>query len=475
MASSRKPARTDPSALLIDKVAQRVAACAAFVVSGGAPTVAVALSGGRDSAALLHAAAAWRDVAGAPVRLVALHVHHGLQADADAWEAACARMAAAVGAEFHVRRVRVSADAGCGIEEAAREARYAALDALCAEAGATLLLTAHHLDDQAETVLLQLLRGAGLDGLSAMPMARQRRVTLLRPWLDVPRSDIDAYARAHALAWVEDPSNDDARYARNALRPLLAGMAGHFPAYRASLARSAAHLAEAAALIEEVAQADLARIAPAGALALADLATLSGPRQRAVLRAWLAGAGLRAASSRRLEDLRTQLLSARADGALCVRLSGAHVRRYRGQAWIEVAGQPEAGPAACPIAVAQFDPAQPEVQRVDVAEWGGALVFSPAQAEGIDARILRAPLSLTARRGGERIVLRPGGPSRALKQAYQEAGIPAWARARLPLLYAGDRLVFAAGLGLDRSAVATGPGWRIAWLPAGGDDALSAS
>ncbi|AXV81941.1 tRNA lysidine(34) synthetase TilS [Ralstonia solanacearum] len=474
MASSRKPARTDPSALLIDKVAQRVAACAAFVVSGGAPTVAVALSGGRDSAALLHAAAAWRDVAGAPVRLVALHVHHGLQADADAWEVACARMAAAVGAEFHVRRVRVSADAGRGIEEAAREARYAALDALCAEAGATLLLTAHHLDDQAETVLLQLLRGAGLDGLSAMPMARQRRVTLLRPWLDVPRSDIDAYARAHALAWVEDPSNDDARYARNALRPLLAGMAGHFPAYRASLARSAAHLAEAAALIEEVAQADLARIAPAGALALADLATLSGPRQRAVLRAWLAGAGLRAASSRRLEDLRTQLLSARADGALCVRLSGAHVRRYRGQAWIEVAGQPEAGPAACPIAVAQFDPAQLEVQRVDVAEWGGALVFSPAQAEGIDARILQAPLSLTARRGGERIVLRPGGPSRALKQAYQEAGIPAWARARLPLLYAGDRLVFAAGLGLDRSAVATGPGWRIAWLPAGAD-ALSAS
>lgn len=468
MASSRKPARTDPSALLVDKVAQRVAACAAFVVSGGVPAVAVALSGGRDSAALLHAAAAWRDVAGAPVRLVALHVHHGLQADADAWEAACARMAAAVGAEFHVRRVRVSADAGRGIEEAAREARYAALDALCAEAGATLLLTAHHLDDQAETVLLQLLRGAGLDGLSAMPMARQRRVTLLRPWLDVPRSDIDAYARAHALAWVEDPSNDDARYARNALRPLLAGMAGHFPAYRASLARSAAHLAEAAALIEEVAQADLARIAPAGALALADLATLSGPRQRAVLRAWLAGAGLlRAVSSRRLEDLRTQLLSARADGALCVRLPGAHVRRYRGQAWIEVAGQPGAGPAACPIAVAQFDPTQPEVQRVDVAEWGGALVFSPAQAEGIDARVLQAPLSLTARRGGERIVLRPGGPSRALKQAYQEAGIPAWARARLPLLYAGARLVFAAGLGLDRSAVATGHGWRIAWLPAG--------
>ncbi|MHA6882979.1 tRNA lysidine(34) synthetase TilS [Ralstonia pseudosolanacearum] len=460
--------------LLVDKVAQRVAACAAFVVSGGAPTVAVALSGGRDSAALLHAAAAWRDAAGVPVRLVALHIHHGLQVDADAWEAACARMAAAAGAAFRVRRVRVSADAGRGVEEAAREARYIALDALCAETGATLLLTAHHLDDQAETVLLQLLRGAGLDGLSAMPMAHERRVTLLRPWLDVPRGDIEAYAQAHALAWVEDPSNGDAGYARNALRPLLAGMAGHFPAYRASLARSAAHLAEAAALIEEVAQADLARIAPAGTLATAGLAALSGPRQRSVLRAWLAGAGLRALSSRRLEDLRVQLLGARADGAPCIRLPGAQVRRYRGQAWIEAAGQSEARPADGPIAVSRFDPAWAEVQRVDVAEWGGALLFSPAQAEGIDARILQAPLSLAARRGGERIVLRPGGPSRALKQAYQEAGIPAWARARLPLLYAGERLVFAAGLGPDRSAVVVGPGWHVAWLPTAGEDRLDA-
>lgn len=173
----------------------------------------------------------------------------------------------------------------------------------------------------------------------------------------------------------------------------------------------------------------------------------------------MAGRGrLRAVSSRRLEDLRAQLLGARADGAPCVRLPGAQVRRYRGQAWIEAAGQPGAGPADCPIAVSRFDPARAEVQRVDVAAWGGALLFSPAQAEGIDARILQAPLSLAARRGGERIVLRPGGPSRALKQAYQEAGIPAWARARLPLLYAGERLVFAAGLGPDRSAVAMGSG-----------------
>lgn len=103
-------------------------------------------------------------------------------------------------------------------------------------------------------------------------------------------------------------------------------------------------------------------------------------------------------------------------------------------------------------------------QRVNVAEWGGALVFSPVAADGVAAQTLQAPLSLAPRSGGERIVLRPGGPSRALKQAYQEAGIPAWERQRLPLLYAGDALVFAAGLGMDRTVAACGPGWRIAWL-----------
>ncbi|MDF7189914.1 tRNA lysidine(34) synthetase TilS, partial [Escherichia coli] len=131
----------------------------------------------------LHACAAWRD-AGARVQLVALHIHHGLHADADVWECACRRMAQAVGVTFHGRRVNVAVDAGRGVEEAAREARYAALEALCTETGASILLTAHHQDDQAETVLLQLMRGAGLDGLAAMPMARAGAVTLLRPWVD---------------------------------------------------------------------------------------------------------------------------------------------------------------------------------------------------------------------------------------------------------------------------------------------------
>ncbi len=425
--------------------------------------MAIALSGGRDSAALLHACAAWRD-AGVRVRLVALHIHHGLQADADAWESACARMAQAARVEFHARRVNVATDAGRGVEAAAREARYAALADLCVQTGATILLTAHHQDDQAETVLLQLMRGAGLDGLSAMPMTRAGGLTLLRPWLDAQRADIEQYAQANALEWIDDPSNEDARYARNALRPLLTGMAGHFPAYREALARSAAHLADAAALIDEIAQADLAQIASAGELDVALLAALSEPRQRAVLRAWLAQAGMRALSTGRLEDLRTQLIDARSDGALCIALPAGRVRRYRGAAWIE----PAVGGASTPVFVAidagLFDPTRQADQRVNVAEWGGALVFSPVATDGIAVQTLQAPLSLVHRRGGERIVLRPGGPSRALKQAYQEAGIPAWERQRLPLLYAGDALVFAAGLGVDRAVAASGPGWQIAWF-----------
>ena len=373
-------------------------------------------------------------------------------------------MAEAAGVAFHARRVHVATDAGQGVEEAAREARYAALEALCAATGASILVTAHHQDDQAETVLLQLMRGAGVDGLAAMPMVRAGAVTLLRPWIDIPRSEIELYAHAHALTWVEDPSNDDARYARNALRPLLAGMADHFPAYREALARSAEHLAEAAALIDEIAQADLAQIASAQGISVAGLAALSAPRQRAVLRAWVAQGGMRAVSARRLDDLRTQLLDAREDGALCIDLPAGEVRRYRGVAFIEPAKAAPAQPVA--VDMIAFDPMRRVEQRVEAAEWGGVLVFSPV-TEGIAAQTLQAPLSLVPRRGGERIVLRPEGPSRALKQAYQEAGIPAWERARLPLLYAGETLVFAAGLGIDRTVTERGSAWDIAWHPVG--------
>lgn len=467
MASSRKPKFADSSADLVNKVAQRVAACAAFVVSGEAepPIVAIALSGGRDSAALLHACAAWRD-AGARVRLVALHIHHGLQADADAWECACERMAGAAGVAFHARRVHVAVDAGQGIEEAAREARYAALEALCGQTGASILLTAHHQDDQAETVLLQLMRGAGLDGLAAMPMARAGAVTLLRPWVDAPRSEIELYAHAHALSWVEDPSNSDARYARNALRPLLVGMADHFPAYREALSRSAAHLADAVALIDEIAQEDLTRIASADGLDVLALSALSVPRQRAVLRAWLAEAGMRALPSRRLDDLRTQLIDARDDGALRIELPTGQIRRYRGVARIDAGASDAPQQVAVTIGAMQFEPTHPAEQHVAVDAWGGTLLFVPVTSDGVAAQTLRAPLVLAPRRGGERIVLRRGGPSRALKQAYQEAGIPAWERQGLPLLYAGEMLVFAAGLGMNHAATQRGAGWQITWSPA---------
>ena len=375
-------------------------------------------------------------------------------------------MAEAASVVFHARRVHVAIDAGQGVEEAAREARYAALEALCAETGASILLTAHHQDDQAETVLLQLMRGAGLDGLAAMPMARAGTVALLRPWIDAPRSEIELYAHTHALSWVEDPSNTDARYARNALRPLLVGMADHFPAYREALSRSATHLADAAALIDEIARADMMRIASADGLDVVALIALSEPRQRAVLRAWLAEAGMRALSSRRLEDLRTQLVDARDDGALRIQLPAGQVRRYRGVARIDADGNDASKPVTVAIEPRQFEPGRRAEQRVNVDAWGGALLFAPVASDGIAVHTLQAPLLLSPRRGGERIVLRPGGPFRALKQAYQEAAIPAWGRQRLPLLYAGDVLVFAAGLGMNRAATYSGAGWRITWSAA---------
>ncbi|WP_430869744.1 tRNA lysidine(34) synthetase TilS, partial [Cupriavidus basilensis] len=245
---------------MTDKVAQALQAGAAFVASGHgarAGTVAVALSGGRDSVALLHALRAAVASSSLPLRVVGLHVHHGLQAQADEWDVFCASLCRDWQLPFYSRRVTVSQQHGEGLEAAARRARYAALEAMCDEAGAELLLFAHHLDDQVETVLLRLFRGSGLAGLGGMPRLRRlgarQQIVLLRPWLDVARDDIDAYCVAHALAWIDDPSNDDPRFARNALRGQMPALVAAFPALRANVAQAAAHLAQAGELLDGLA------------------------------------------------------------------------------------------------------------------------------------------------------------------------------------------------------------------------------
>ncbi|MCZ8111215.1 MAG: tRNA lysidine(34) synthetase TilS [Betaproteobacteria bacterium] len=252
------------------------------------PRVAVATSGGLDSTALLHCTLAQARPLG--VEVWALHVHHGLMPEADAWQARVRRQALRWGARFAGERLAGAPAKGDSVEAWARQGRYAALARLAREAGCPLVLLAHHRRDQAETWLLQALRGAGAAGLSAMPrQALREGLVWARPWLEQPREAIEAYARRHRLRGVHDPSNDDPRFARGRLRgqvwPVLQAA---FPSLDTVLATAARHAQSAQALAEEVAQADLAVLLHGDALRLAPWLALTPARRANALRAWLA-------------------------------------------------------------------------------------------------------------------------------------------------------------------------------------------
>lgn len=258
-----------------------------------APAWRIAFSGGLDSSVLLHLLADWARHEDLPP-LSAIHVHHGLQPAADAWPEYCAQFCARLDIPLEVVRVQVAP--GASLEQAARRVRYAAFAERLGSG--EVLLGAQHRDDQAETLLLRLLRGAGVRGLAAMPASRPLgQGSLVRPLIDCSRAELQAYAQSHGLAWVEDPSNADERFSRNFLRrqvmPLLAE---RWPQMTASLARSASHLSEAQQLLDELAEMDLLAARgvcalpwlPLPSLDLSAVTALSDARQRNLLRHWLA-------------------------------------------------------------------------------------------------------------------------------------------------------------------------------------------
>ncbi len=251
------------------------------------PRVAVATSGGRDSTALLHCTLAQARPLG--VEVWALHVHHGLMAEADAWQAQVRRQALRWGAHFATERLSGAPARGDSVEAWARQGRYAALARLAQAAGCGLVLLAQHRRDQAETFLLQALRGAGSAGLSAMPREAGRDgIRWLRPWLDQPREAIEAYVRRHRLRVVDDPSNHDPRFARGRLREVVwPALQTAFPQADTVLAMAARHAQQAQALAEEVAADDARHVLHGEQLRLAPWQALTPARRANVLRAWL--------------------------------------------------------------------------------------------------------------------------------------------------------------------------------------------
>lgn len=434
-------------------------------------SIAVACSGGLDSMVLLQLAATWCREHG--ISLSALHVHHGLSPNADAWLAHVEGAAAASGIAADHRRVQVDGR-GTGTEAAARKLRYRALGEMCRAHGATLLLTAHHLDDQAETVLLQLLRGSGPAGLSGMDAANSApellgnpELVMARPLLPLSRAELEEHARAHGLAWVEDESNSDPRYARNALRHrVIPALAEAFPGFQQRFARSAAHAQSAQRLLDELAEQDLAASLVDGAVDVGRLRAMSLDRAYNLLRHWFRVRGLAMPSTAWLVEMVAQLLEARHDAQLLVTHSACHIRRHRDRLYITpklaiLSGMRNPDDEGVIEKFGESFTWRGEAQLAFPA-YGGVLHVEPAGI-GFDAAWLRAqPLLIDFRKGGERLKLAPNRPTRSLKVHYQAADIPAWERTRLPIVSANGELLYAAGLGMDCRHFGSAPAELVA-------------
>ncbi|WP_085647799.1 MULTISPECIES: tRNA lysidine(34) synthetase TilS [unclassified Pseudomonas] len=415
----------------------------------------VAFSGGLDSTVLLHLLANLAKTESLPA-LSAIHVHHGLQAAADAWPAHCQDVCDELSVPLQVQRVQVQP--GASVERAARDARYAAFSA--ATQANDVLLTGQHRDDQAETLLFRLLRGAGVRGLSGMPATRALgQGSLVRPLLDVTRAELEAYAQDHGLRWVEDPSNQERQFSRNYLRhQVLPLLSGRWPQAHASMARSAAHLREAQGLLDELAQIDLATAKlPAEfewsglpSLEFAAIAKLSDARQRNALSHWLG-------PLTRLPDTDhwsgwVDVRDAGNDASPIWRLADGELHRSAGRLWW-LSGQW----LRTPVVSGDWHEPSLALRLPD----NGRVMFSGQTPVG--------PLQVRYRQGGEVMHLADRG-HRDLKRLLNERAVPGFVRGRLPLLFRGEELLAVANLpGLDGHVL---EGWRLHWQPSDEDQGL---
>jgi len=380
-------------------------------------------------------------------QLSALHVHHGISPNADGWADFCSGLCIRLNVPLHIERVNISPlQADHGIEAAARKLRHAAF----ARQKCDFVALAHHADDQAETLLLQLLRGAGIRGVAAMPVLSKVEGPLfkpapapatLRPLLDTPRSALVEYTQQHRLHWVEDESNADEGYPRNFLRHrLLPLLEQRFPAYRDTLARSAQHFAEAGELLDELALQDMQDSGDAAALDVARLRALPHSRAKNLLRYFLHKRLALMPHAAQLGDMLRQLCDAREDASVCVEFGHWQLRRYRDSAYVTgIQGQfdPDMVLPWCGEAELRW----PALDRI--------VAFSHVQGAGISfTRLQREPVTLRLRSGSESLRPSAAAATRSLKNLFQERHVPPWQRERLPLLYCGDELVCVVGVAI---------------------------
>lgn len=485
-------------------------------------SLCVGLSGGVDSVVLLAALAARSRKR---TRLRAVHVHHGLHANADQWSVQCSAFAKQLDVPLTTLRVKVARSRGSSLEAAAREARY---DALAAElATDEVLLTAHHQDDQLETILLQLLRGAGIPGLAAMPeIAPFARGTLARPLLTRSRAELEGWARANNLAWVDDDTNANEQFDRNYLRRrVLPLIRERWPGAAHAASRSARHVAEAKGLLDALALADVERASNGSSLSVQTLRALTPDRRRNAVRYWIARAGHAMPDTTRLEELTTTLLDARPDANPYVEWNTSRIQRHADQLALQTitpTARTRASPNARSVDAPDSADARDTADAPDATSHrvpggaraaGRAALRNPGTAQIIGknasssatpdssegtawnwrahASIALAahsgtlslesdphgPLNLDAlpdiltihrRQGGERLRPTPNGRAKTLKSLLQEARIPLTQREQLPLLFAAERLIAVGDRWLDasvRASAATEHRARLRWRP----------
>ena len=424
------------------KALEATAALQFFTDVGLNKTYWLAYSGGLDSHALLHLCVQARTLSVFDLRVI--HVHHGLSQYADDWAAHCRQVCAEYGVEYHQQNIDAKSTVGKSPEEVARQRRYEVFSQ-CLQPG-DVLLTAHHEDDQAETVLLQLLRGAGVKGLAAMPMTKPLGQGMhARPLLACTRAELQKYAEQHQLRWVEDESNQNVGLTRNFLRhEVLPLLKKRWPTVTHALSRSASHCAEALPLLEtagnEVLQQSLG--SRAGTLSVQKLLLLDPIHQRLALRAWLHAQACPMPDTVKLQQLQHDMLTASRDSEPCLAWQDVEVRRYRDDLYV-----------------------MPTLPLHDVMQTWVWDLQSPLMIPGVGClqadrkkgQGLRADISSVVvkfRQGGEKCHLPKRSGHHDLKKLFQEWGVPSWQRKRIPLLYLGEKCIAVVGFFIDEDYMA---------------------
>lgn len=399
----------------------------------------IALSGGVDSVVLLDILMVLSKQM--PFTLSAVHVNHGISSNATQWSRFCCDLCHAYGISIYISYLQIKKETGVSLEAIAREERYRVFSRMSAD----FIVVAQHLDDQAETLLLQLFRGAGIRGLSAMPVLRKQSATapqILRPLLEISRHSIEDYARQNKLRWINDESNDDTAFNRNFLRhDILPLLKKRYPNYPKTLLRTSRHLSEASQLLDELAAMDSENCLVSGMLQIDHIRKLSFVRIKNLLRYTLIQQGAMLPSTAKLEDIANQLLSADKDNQIHITFGNHEIRCFKDAIYI----LPK---KSRPQSFDQY-PWQGE-KYLALPHLNGAIHFTEVVNQGIDRQKLQTgPVTVRARTGGERFTPACNRPRRSLKNLLQEISIPPWQRNSMPLLFCGEYLVWVPGIGID--------------------------